>query len=92
MRLSVHVAPGWCRPSASTTGYPLAGNALRITVSEIERLLREFQESGATLRHRLETMPDGSREFGVVDPDGFHLEFVTRPVLVQDAPALATPA
>lgn len=69
-----------------------AGNALRITVSDIERLLREFQESGVILRHRLETMPDGSRQFGVVDPDGFHLEFVTRPVLVHDAPALATPA
>jgi catechol 2,3-dioxygenase-like lactoylglutathione lyase family enzyme len=68
-----------------------AGNALRITVSDIDRLLREFQESGVILHRRLETMPDGSREFGVVDPDGFHLEFVNRPVLGQDAPARLCP-
>ena len=55
-----------------------AGNAVRITVSDVDRLAREFQESGIVLRHQPETMPQGVREFSILDPDGFILEFVTR--------------
>lgn len=56
-----------------------AGNAVRITVSDVDRVAREFQEAGIVLRHQPETMPEGVREFSILDPDGFILEFVSRP-------------
>lgn len=53
-----------------------AGNAVRIAVSDVDRLAREFIDNGVHLRRPPETMPGGEREFSVVDPDGFLLEFV----------------
>lgn len=53
-----------------------AGNAVRITVADVDRLAREFVDNGVHLHHRPETMPGGEREFSVLDPDGFVLEFV----------------
>lgn len=68
-----------------------AGNAVRITVSDVDRLAREFQESGIVLRHLPETMPEGIREFSVLDPDGFILEFVSRlPTAAASAPTALT--
>jgi catechol 2,3-dioxygenase-like lactoylglutathione lyase family enzyme len=55
-----------------------AGNAVRISVTDVDRLAREFQESGIPFQRQPETMPDGLREFTIVDPDGFLLEFVSR--------------
>lgn len=52
-----------------------AGNAIRIRVSDVDRLARELLESGVALRRAPETMPDGSRELSVLDPDGFVIEF-----------------
>ena len=54
-----------------------AGNALRFTVSDVDRLAQELQDSGILLRRPPETMPDGVRELRIVDPDGFVVEFVT---------------
>lgn len=69
-----------------------AGNTVRIVVSDIDGLLREFGAEGVHLHRRIEVMPDGSREFSVVDPDGFHLEFATPPRAERPAEAAATPA
>ena len=54
-----------------------AGNAVRITVSDVDQLARELQDNGIALRHAPETMPEGVREFTVVDPDGFFIEFAS---------------
>jgi len=56
-----------------------AGNAIRIAVSDVDRLAREFIEDGVTLQRAPETMPDGVRELSIADPDGFLLEFASRP-------------
>ena len=56
-----------------------AGNAVRISVSDVDPLAREIQESGISLRTLPETMPEGLREFSIKDPDGFVIEFVSAP-------------
>jgi lactoylglutathione lyase len=56
----------------------IKGEGLRIygrTVQDIDKLAAHIKSQGGTLSHEPQTQPWGTRDFGVVDPDGFRITF-----------------
>jgi lactoylglutathione lyase len=45
------------------------------TVQDIDRLAALVKSRGGVLSHEPQTQPWGERDFGIVDPDGFHITF-----------------